>query len=58
MKQTPQELIQEWQDAYAMANACPAPTMNYRNGWFRTRFNAFRRREIVALTATLRARAR
>lgn len=50
------KIIKDWQDAYAEANDVPAPEMTYRNGWYRTRFNAFRGREVVSLTGNLRAR--
>lgn len=56
-KPSPQELIAAWQAAYNAAHGVQvAPYMGYRNGWYRTSFNSFRRSAVEEITANLKKR--
>jgi hypothetical protein len=54
-----EKIISDWAAAYEAANGAP-PTgeMKYGGGWYRTRWNAFRRKEVLAITSALQARAK
>jgi hypothetical protein len=53
------KIISEWAAAYESANGNPPPDeMKYKGGWYRTRWNAFRRQEVLAITSALQARAK
>jgi hypothetical protein len=54
-----EKIISDWTAAYEAANgAASADEMKYVGGWYRTRWNAFRRKEVLAITAALQARAK
>lgn len=52
-------LMADWQEAYEKANGKSAPEIEYDNGWFRIEgaFSAYRRQDILTMTASLRERA-
>ncbi len=53
------KIISDWTAAYEAANgAPPMDEMKYVGGWYRTRWSAFRRKEVLALISALQARAK
>lgn len=56
-KLAPRDLINAWQAAYIAAyGGQVTPDMDYQNGWYRTRFNAFRRSQVEEITLNLKNR--
>ena len=54
-----EKIISDWAAAYEAANGAPLMgEMKYVGGWYRTRWYAFRRKEVLALTSALQARAK
>ena len=59
----PSQVIAEYRAAFLNFHGYLAPTMDYKDGWFRNRFGAenrprYRGAQIIHMTATLNERAK
>lgn len=59
----PSQVIAEYRAAFLNFHGYPAPTLDYRNGWFGYRFGwdarpRYRGAQIIHMTATLNERAK